>query len=77
MNIWYIISSLVDWTGISANRAGWNGNHRIYLQTPTETSKMTKPYIYMVTEQWDIIPWVCSQSDLLANDWELIVWTSL
>jgi hypothetical protein len=73
MNIWEVLQSLQSWSGISANREWWNGHHRIYLQVPTEQSKMTKPYIYMETEQWDIIPWVCSQTDLLSNDWEIVV----
>lgn len=57
--------------GNSVYRIGWNGNHKLTLQVPTELSKMTKPYIYMTTEQWDIIPWVASQTDILAEDWEV------
>ena len=26
---------------------------------------------YPVTAQGDLVPWLCSQTDLLASDWEL------
>ncbi len=77
MTIGNVIESLLDWSGISANREWWNGHHRIFLQVPTELSKMTKPYIYIQTEQGDIIPWVCSQTDLLSNDWEIVISTNI
>lgn len=32
---------------------------------------MTLPYIYMRTVQGDLVPWLASQTDLLANDWTL------
>lgn len=28
-----------------------------------------RPYIAMKTAQGDVVPWVASQSDLLADDW--------
>ena len=52
-------------------RSGWNGK-RIWLevlQVPDERSKMTEPYVYMKTAQGGLIPWLCSQADLLAGDW--------
>jgi hypothetical protein len=54
-------------------RSGWNGR-RMYLelQVPDSRSKMTLPYVYMFTAQGDLVPWLCSQSDLLADDWELV-----
>lgn len=56
----------------SVRRAGWNGpTQHISLQVPDEYSKMTKPYFYITTEQGDLVPWLCSQADLLAQDWEL------
>lgn len=59
--------------GFKVQRAGWNGkNMWIALQTPTETSKMTLPYIYMYTAQGDLVPWLASQTDILAEDWELV-----
>lgn len=51
-------------------REGWNGKGMwLALQTPDPYSKMTRPYIYMKTVNDDLVPWVASQSDLLADDW--------
>jgi len=56
--------------GKKLTRAGWNGKGMyIELQKPDKNSKMTRPYIYMKTAQNDLIPWVASQTDLLAKDW--------
>ena len=54
-------------------RAGWNGKSMwLALQVPDERSKMTLPYIYMRTAQGGIVPWLASQTDLLAEDWTLV-----
>jgi len=54
-------------------RAGWNGRGQyLELQTPDKDSKMTLPYVYIHTVQGDLVPWLCSQTDLLANDWESV-----
>jgi hypothetical protein len=54
-------------------RSGWNGkNMYLELQKPDKNSKMTLPYIYMRTVQGDLVPWLCSQTDLLADDWQLL-----
>ena len=51
-------------------RAGWNGKSQwIELQVPDEGSKMTLPYIFMKTVQGDLVPWLASQTDMLADDW--------
>lgn len=51
-------------------RAGWNGpNQRLALQNPDVNSKMTLPYIYIKTVQGDLVPWLASQTDMLAEDW--------
>ena len=51
-------------------RAGWNGkNQWIELQVPDEGSKMTLPYIYIKTVRGDLVPWLASQTDMLADDW--------
>lgn len=56
--------------GGAVARQGWNGKGMyIKLQTPTETSKMTRPYIYMKTADNQLVPWVASQSDILSDDW--------
>jgi hypothetical protein len=52
-------------------RSGWNGKGMwLALQTPDKGSGMTLPFIYMKTAQDDLVPWLCSQTDLLATDWE-------
>lgn len=61
-------------TGRAVRRAGWNGKGMwLRLQEPDDGSKMTLPYIYMSTVTGDLVPWLASQSDLLADDWEEVV----
>lgn len=51
-------------------RKGWNGkNMYIQLQVPDEHSKMTLPYIYIRTAQGGLVPWLCSQTDIVAEDY--------
>lgn len=58
--------------GFRLYREGWNGpNQYLELQVPDENSKMTLPYIFITTVQGDRVPWLASQTDLLAEDWEL------
>ena len=53
-------------------RRGWNGkNMYLQLQTPDSSSKMTLPYVYLRTAGGHLVPWNCSQTDLLATDWEV------
>jgi hypothetical protein len=59
--------------GKKVAREGWNGKEMwIQLQIPTDTSKMTLPYIYMYTATKDLVPWLCSQTDMLASDWVVL-----
>lgn len=54
-------------------RAGWNGKGMwLALQTPDENSKMGKPYIYMRPVDGELVPWLASQTDLLATDWQTV-----
>ena len=56
--------------GNRVSRLGWNGKGQyLTLQTPTETSKMTLPYIFIATVDGNLVPWVCSQTDMLVEDW--------
>lgn len=58
--------------GNRVRRTGWNGKGMwLALQVPDAHSKMTLPYVYMSTAQGGLVPWLCSQSDLLATDWEI------
>ena len=54
-------------------RSGWNGaGQYVEMQVPDEHSKMTRPYAYISTVQGDKIPWLVSQGDLFADDWEVV-----
>ncbi len=56
--------------GGRVTRIGWNGkNMYLQLQVPDANSKMTLPYVYMKTATDDLVPWLCSQTDLLSTDW--------
>jgi hypothetical protein len=58
--------------GRRVRRAGWNGKGMwLGLQQPDANSKMTLPYIFMSTVTGDLVPWLASQTDILAEDWEL------
>ena len=56
--------------GFKVTRTGWNGaNQHLSLQMPDVNSKMTLPYIYISTVRGEKVPWLASQTDLLAIDW--------
>lgn len=69
-------------SGYKLQRSGWNGKGIfIALQTPDENSKMSSPYIFIDTTglQSDNpdaprsrVPWLASQTDMLASDWQLV-----
>lgn len=51
-------------------RTGWNGAGQwIELQRPDGRSKMSLPYLYISTITGAKVPWLASQTDLLAEDW--------
>ena len=62
--------------GKFVTRAAWNGNKLppdgkvrlwCYLVNPLEPSH--RDYVMMRTVDGEQVPWLCSQSDLLADDW--------
>jgi len=67
--------------GKAMARRGWNGKGIfIKAQFPDENSKMTAPYIYidssgLQTSNPDApkncVPWLASQTDMFAEDWEV------
>lgn len=81
MNFGEAIKAIKD--GEKVQRKGWNGKGIfIKMQVPDENSKMTSPYIYIDTTglQTDnkdapksLVPWLASQTDMLADDWQIIV----
>lgn len=60
-------------SGFAVARTGWNGRGMwLRLQVPDAHSKMSLPYVYMRTVTGDLVPWLCSQTDLLAEDWVVV-----
>lgn len=58
--------------GNKVQRQGWNGKGMyLELQVPDINSKMSLPYVYMKTADNFLVPWLCSQTDLLARDWQI------
>ena len=61
-------------------RKGWNGKGMwILMQVPCELSKMTHPYLYIeypdghpAYPNGSRVPWLASQTDMLADDWMVI-----
>jgi len=59
--------------GDTVARAGWNGKGMwIEMQVPDENSKMGLPYIYMSPVGGKLVPWLASQTDMLADDWCIV-----
>jgi len=59
--------------GEKVARRGWNGKGMwLAIQNPDEHSKMTLPYIYMKTADNNLVPWLASQTDMLATDWDIV-----
>lgn len=55
-------------------REGWNGKGMwLELQRPDAHSKMSLPYIFMKTADDQQVPWLASQTDMLAEDWTLVM----
>ncbi len=51
-------------------RAGWNGKGMwLAIETPEDHRDMVRPYIYMSPVDGYLVPWVASQTDMLAEDW--------
>lgn len=69
-------------------RAGWNGtNMYVFLVAGSEFKVNREPllsmlgegtvvkyhaHIDMMTAQGYVVPWLCSQTDMLADDWEKV-----
>jgi hypothetical protein len=71
MNFGDAIAALKN--GQAVARQGWNGKAMwLRLQVPDAYSKMSLPYIYMRTADAKLVPWLASQTDMLAEDWVLV-----
>lgn len=69
--------------GYKVRRKGWNGKGiHIALHEPKDAGEdMTHPYIYIDTTRLisenpdaprDRVPWLASQTDMLADDWVIV-----
>ena len=65
--------------GNKVARSGWNGKGLwLELQRPNAHSKMTLPYIFISYPEdaqntpGARVPWLASQTDLLADDWMIV-----
>lgn len=74
--------------GLKVTREGWNGKGMFlylvdadYYAVKTAAAKSFfgenslvpyRAYIAMKTVSNDVVPWVASQSDILANDWSIV-----
>ena len=59
--------------GNKVSRIGWNcAEQFLELQVPDDHSKMTLPYILINTVTGDRVPWLASQTDILAQDWIVV-----
>lgn len=84
MDIGTAISAMRD--GARVARTGWNGKGMWLYLVPansypaqTDAAKAAfgenvpyREYVAMKTAQDDVVPWVASQSDLLADDWYIV-----
>lgn len=66
--------------GVRMTRTGWNGKGMwVALQRPDANSKMTLPYLFLRTadQPGHLVPWLASQTDILAEDWTTIEGTQV
>jgi hypothetical protein len=66
--------------GMHVCRAGWNGKGMwLELQRPDTHSKMTLPYVFLnypadaQNTPGARVPWLASQTDMLAEDWKIVI----
>ena len=84
MNIGQVVEGLKQ--GKRYERSGWNGkgmfvflvngshfkvNREPLVSIMGEVEWVTyRPHVDMRTADGEVVPWLCSQSDLLADDWQ-------
>jgi len=60
--------------GKKVTRSGWNGPNQFLklMMANIQHPDMSLPYVYITTVSGDRVPWLCSQTDLLAIDWVIV-----
>lgn len=75
-------------SGKKVYRTGWSGNGMFVFLVPGSVFKVDRPpllgiykagteiryhaHVDIKTANGVIVPWLCSQSDMLADDWKLV-----
>lgn len=76
MNFSKALETLIEKKKVT--RKGWNGKgmwlelYENFANTPIKDDKIMQPFICMKTAQNTYVPWVASQTDMLAGDWEIV-----
>lgn len=86
MNFGMALAALKD--GGKVARKGWNGKNMFLFLVQGSTFKVSRPplnqfyregteinyhaHVDMRTADGQIVPWLCSQTDMLAEDWEFL-----
>ena len=76
------------YNGSKVRRSGWNGKDMFLFLVPESTFEVNRApllgiypegtkidyhsHVDMKTAQGYVVPWLCSQADLLAIDWEVV-----
>ena len=76
-------------SGRKVCRAGWNGKGMFLFLVPGSTFAVSRPpllgiypegtvinyhpHVDMKTADDKVVPWLCSQTDMLAEDWQDVV----
>lgn len=74
--------------GEKVSREGWNGKGMFVFLVPGSRFQVNRPpllgiypegteisyhaHVDMKTAQGDVVPWLCSQTDMLADDWGVV-----
>jgi hypothetical protein len=74
--------------GSKVSRTGWNGKGMFLFLVPGSTFVVNRPpllgiypegtsinylpHVDMKTATGEIVPWLCSQTDMLAEDWGVV-----
>lgn len=59
-------------SGEKVKRAAWQSVRYIALESPSETGKIKRPFVYAVPLDNQATPWAPSQIDLFMNDWQIV-----
>lgn len=86
MNIGQAVEAMRQ--GQRVAREGWNGKNMYLFLVPGSVFKVNREpllsmlgegtevqyhaHVDMKTAQGYVIPWLCSQADLLSNDWQIV-----